>query len=84
MEESVQSQGDQDQRRTAAARAMWEDLATRARALHCPDHYAQPWRVSVLGETPDTFRLYVSGCCPRLGDAVTEMIRQDPGRAATR
>ena len=63
---------------------MWEGLAVKARALHCPDHYAQPWRVSLLGDTPATFRLYVSGCCPRLGEEVTEMIRRDPSHAASR
>lgn len=80
----MQSKDDQEQPRTAAARAMWDDLALQARTLHCPDHYAQPWRVTVLGDTPEKFRLYISGCCPRIGDTVTEMIRQDPRIAASR
>lgn len=80
----MQSNGDQDQRRTAAARELWDDLALKARSVHCPEHYAQPWRISVLGDDPASFRLYVSGCCPRIGEAVTEMIRSDPRVAASR
>lgn len=80
----MQSEGDQEQRRSAAARALWQDLAIKARTVHCPEHYVQPWRVSVLGDTADSFRLYVSGCCPKLGQAVDEMIRSDPRHAASR
>ena len=80
----MQAEVDHEQRRAAVARALWDELAVKARTVHCPEHYAQPWRISVLGDTPETFRLYVSGCCPRVGDAVTEMIRTDPRVAASR
>ncbi len=63
---------------------MWDELAVQAKTVHCPTHFAQPWRVTVLGDAPADFRLYVSGCCPRIGEAVTEMIRKDPRVAATR
>lgn len=76
--------GDQEQRRAAATRAIWEELAVQARTVHCPEHYVQPWRITVLGDTPEKYRLYVSGCCPGIGDAVTEMIRRDPRIAASR
>jgi hypothetical protein len=75
---------DDQERRTAVARAIWDDLAIEARTVHCPDHYVGPWRISVMGERAEDFRLYVSGCCPRIGEAVTEMIRRDPRIAATR
>ena len=74
----MESKGDQTQRDMATARSLWEELAVRARLVHCPDHYTQPWRVLVLGDTPDKLRLSVSGCCARLGDAVNEMIRAEP------
>lgn len=74
----MRSQGDQDRAAAEAARATWEDLAARARVLHCPDHYVGPWRVNVIGDTPDKFRLYVSGCCPKIGQVVDEMVRRDP------
>jgi hypothetical protein len=74
----LQSKGDQNQREMAAARGLWEELAVRARLVHCPDHFTQPWRVMVLGDTPAKLRLYVSGCCPRLGEAVNQMIRSEP------
>ncbi|CAN5582199.1 hypothetical protein BH23CHL8_BH23CHL8_16260 [soil metagenome] len=61
-----------------SARTLWEDLAVKARGLHCPEHFVGPWRVVVIGETRDTLRLQVYGCCGRLGQAVTEMIREDP------
>ena len=77
------SNDDQEQRRADAARATWEDLAVKARVVHCPDHYAQPWRISLLGDSPSTYRLYVSGCCPKLGEAVTAMIRSDARIAAS-
>jgi hypothetical protein len=62
----------------AAARATWEDLAARARGLHCPDHIVGPWRVVVTGDRPESLNLQIYGCCPRLGVAVAEMIRADP------
>lgn len=74
----MQPTGDPNQRDVDSARSLWEEMAVRARALHCPEHFAQPWRVSVLGETPERYRLYVSGCCPRLGEAVNQLIRSDP------
>lgn len=81
---NVQSSGDQEQGQAEAARALWEDLARRARGVHCPDHYVEPWRVTVLGDTPRTYRLYISGCCGRLGDAVNQMVRRDPRIAGPR
>jgi len=68
---------DEKQRDMAVARALWEDLAARARLLHCPEHYAQPWRVVVIGDTPDKLRLHISGCCSQLQVVVTELIRSD-------
>jgi hypothetical protein len=62
----------------AAARAVWEDLAARARAIHCPEHTIGPWRVVIIGETRDTLRLHSYGCCPRLGEAISQMVRSDP------
>jgi hypothetical protein len=66
------------QTEAAAARAIWEDLAVRARTVHCPTHFVQPWRIDVIGDTPGRMRLNVSGCCPQLGEAVTALIRTDP------
>jgi hypothetical protein len=77
----VQSKDDQAQReedRLAAARALWEDLAVRARGLHCPDHFVQPWRVVVIGDSSEKLRLNIYGCCPKLQVVITEMIRSDP------
>jgi hypothetical protein len=77
----VQSKDDQAQReedRLAAARALWEDLAVRARGLHCPDHFVQPWRVVVIGDSTEKLRLNIYGCCPKLQVVITEMIRSDP------
>jgi len=62
----------------AAARALWEDLAARARALHCPEHFVSPWRVVVIGDARETMRLQLYGCCARLQDVVGDMIRADP------
>lgn len=78
MENSLQSKGDQNKEDMAAARAHWDELAVRARILHCPQHYAQPWRVAVLGDRPENLRLYISGCCGKLGEAVNEIIRAEP------
>lgn len=73
---------DEQKRRDAAllvtARAVWDDLAVKARGLHCPEHVVQPWRVAVIGDTRDALRLQIYGCCDKLGQAVTEMIRADP------
>lgn len=73
---------DEQKRRDAAllgaARAMWEDLALKARGLHCPEHVVGPWRVVVTGDTRDTLNLQIYGCCDRLGVVVSEMIRADP------
>ena len=62
----------------AAAKVVWEQLAARARGLHCPDHFVEPWRVTVIGDSPAKLRLYVSGCCPKLQGVVSELIRSDP------
>jgi hypothetical protein len=62
----------------AAARALWEDLASKARALHCPEHIVGPWRVVVTGERPETLNLQIYGCCQRLGMVVADMIEADP------
>lgn len=80
----MQARGDQGRTREAAARALWEELARRARGLHCPEHYVEPWRVTVVGQAPDSYRLSVSGCCSRIGDAVNAMIRSDPRIAGPR
>jgi hypothetical protein len=61
-----------------ARQALWEDLAAKARGLHCPEHFVGPWRVYVTGETATSMRLQVSGCCPKLGEAVNAMLRSDP------
>ena len=44
----------------------------------CPVHYVGPWRVVVIGETRESMRLQVYGCCERIGAAVTAMVRADP------
>lgn len=62
----------------AAARALWEDLAVKARGIHCPEHLVGPWRVVVSGETREALRLQIYGCCEKLGQVVTEMVRADP------
>jgi hypothetical protein len=61
-----------------ARRALWEDLAARARGLSCPVHFVGPWRVVVVGESRESMRLQVYGCCERIGQAVTAMVRSDP------
>jgi hypothetical protein len=61
-----------------ARQALWDDLASKARGLHCPEHFVGPWRVHVTGESRGTMRLQVSGCCPKIGDAVNAMLRADP------
>lgn len=78
------SEDDKEQRQSVAARALWEDLAVKARTLHCPEHYAQPWRITVLGDKPGNYRLYVQGCCAKIGDTVNGMIRSDPRMPARR
>jgi len=77
----VELEDEQKRRNEAAlvaARSLWQDLAVQARRVHCPEHVVTPWRVAVTGETRDKMSLQVSGCCPKLGAAVTEMIRKDP------
>ena len=69
---------DEAKRELEAARGVWEDVAVRARTVHCPVHFVQPWRVNVIGDQPSRLRLNVSGCCPRLGETVTALIRADP------
>jgi hypothetical protein len=64
--------------RDAQLRALWEDLARQARGVHCPEHFVEPWRVYVIGTPPD-LKLDISGCCPRIGRAINDMIRDDPG-----
>jgi hypothetical protein len=61
-----------------ARRAIWEDVAVRARLLHCPDHYVAPWRVVVTGETRETLDLQIYGCCAKLGVLVGQLVRADP------
>lgn len=61
-----------------SAKALWDDLARKARGVHCPEHLAGPWRVVVLGETREAMRLQIYGCCDRLGRAINEMIAADP------
>ena len=63
---------------TAAAQAVWNELATRARGLHCPEHFVEPWRVVVTGNSPDRMRLQIYGCCAKLQDVVNAMIKSDP------
>jgi len=74
----VPSDDDQQQQDLAAARAVWEELAIRARALHCPEHFVPPWKVIVIGDARDKLRLQIYGCCPKLQTVTTEMIRRDP------
>lgn len=62
----------------AASRAVWDDLAAKARGLHCPEHFVEPWRVVVSGNAPGRMRLQISGCCARLQEVVNAMIRSDP------
>ena len=62
----------------AQLRALWDDLARQARGVHCPEHFVEPWRVYVIGTPPD-LKLDISGCCPKIGRAINEMIRDDPG-----
>lgn len=64
--------------RDAQLQALWEELARKARAVHCPEHFVAPWRVRVIG-TPPRLKLDIAGCCPRIGVAVNEMIAADPG-----
>lgn len=67
----------------AQLEALWEDLATKARAVHCPEHFVGPWRVHVIG-TPPRLKLDIAGCCPRIGRAINQMIADDPDYRATR
>jgi hypothetical protein len=69
---------DHDQQEMALAQELWEDLARRARLVHCPEHFAEPWRVSVMGSSPRRLKLDISGCCPKIGAAINDMIRSDP------
>ncbi|MFV2062850.1 MAG: hypothetical protein ACC726_04965 [Chloroflexota bacterium] len=71
-------QDPRDEAAPAATLAIWEDLAVQARRVHCPEHVVTPWRVAVRGDTRATMSLQVSGCCAKLGVAVTAMIRNDP------
>jgi hypothetical protein len=77
----VEDRGDQKRRdaaQAASARALWEDLAAKARGTHCPIHIVGPWRVVVTGDRPETLNLQIYGCCERLGVVVAEMIKADP------
>ena len=67
----------------AQLQALWEDLAGKARAVHCPEHFVEPWRVHVIGTAP-RLKLDISGCCPKVGRAINEMIAADPGFRAHR
>lgn len=62
----------------ASARVLWDELAVRARALHCPEHFMPPWRVVVIGDTPEKLRLQIYGCCERLQSVASRMIDADP------
>ena len=75
---SVPSDDDQQQPDMAAARAIWEDIARRAHSVHCPEHFVAPWRVVVIGDTPDRLRLQIYGCCEKLQLVVTDLIKADP------
>jgi hypothetical protein len=75
----VGPQGDQRGREGyLARRAIWEDVAVKARLLHCPDHYVSPWRVVVMGETSETLDLQIYGCCAKLGVLAGQLVRADP------
>lgn len=67
----------------AQLEALWEDLARQARSVHCPEHFVEPWRVHVIGTSP-RLKLDISGCCPRIGQAINEMIAADAKWRATR
>lgn len=67
-----------EEARLADARAMWENLAARARGLQCPEHGVAPARVVVTGETVDQLNLQLYGCCDKLGQVIGEMIKADP------
>lgn len=67
----------------AQLEALWEELARKARGVHCPRHFVGPWRVYVIG-TPPRLKLDIAGCCPRIGEAINEMIAADPDFRATR
>lgn len=69
--------------REALLEALWEELARKARAVHCPEHYVEPWRVRVIGTAPN-LKLDIAGCCPKIGRAINEMIANDPGYRASR
>lgn len=62
----------------AQLQELWEGLARKARGVHCPEHYVEPWRVHVIGKPPK-LKLDIAGCCPRIGRAINEMIAADPG-----
>ncbi len=66
----------------AQLEALWEDLARKARGVHCPVHFVEPWRVHVIG-TPPRLKLDISGCCPAIGSAINQMIASDPRWRAT-
>lgn len=67
----------------AQLEALWEGLARKARGVHCPEHFVEPWRVHVIG-TPPRLKLDISGCCPKIGRAINEMIAADPDFRASR
>ena len=66
-----------------AVEALWQNLAQKARGVHCPEHYVEPWRVIVIGTSPN-LKLDIAGCCPGIGRAINEMIAADPEFRATR
>jgi hypothetical protein len=72
-----------DEDRDAQLEALWEDLARKARGVHCPEHFVEPWRVRVIGRPP-RLKLDLSGCCAKIGRAVNEMIAADPDFRASR
>jgi hypothetical protein len=72
------SDDEQAQQDLAAGKAVWEELAARARALHCPEHFVPPWKVVVIGDSREKLRLQIYGYCAKLQTVTTEMIKRDP------
>jgi len=73
----------QEQDQEAQLQALWERLAQKARGVHCPQHFVEPWRVHVIGRPP-RLKLDIAGCCPKIGQAINEMIAADAGFRASR
>ena len=69
---------DDAKQRDKVAKAVWEDLAAKARGLHCPEHFVEPWRVVVSGSSAGNYRLQIYGCCSQLQTVVSALIKADP------